>query len=181
MNDTLLQSVTKNLETLADALLVLHWTCATAESCTGGLVGATLTGVPGASRWFDGGVISYANAVKLHVLGVTATNLDRYGAVSHPVARQMALGACKATGADMAISLTGIAGPDGGSDDKPVGTVYIGLAVHDSVWSFRHRFYGNRDEIRRQAAAAAIVRLLQGASCHLQAQKCHLLFPTDRL
>ena len=133
--------------------------CATAESCTGGLVGAVLTNVPGSSRWFKGGVIAYDNTVKNKLLGVPETMLERFGAVSHPVVRQMALGVCVAISAPLAVALSGVAGPDGGSADKPVGTVYLGLALHGVAYSWRCRFTGDRAAVRNKAARAAILRL----------------------
>lgn len=107
---------------------------ATAESCTGGLVAKRITDVPGASEVFDCGIISYANEIKQSVLGVSENDLEKYGAVSEPVARQMAQGALKISGADIAVSVTGIAGPDSDSTNKPVGLVYIGLADKDNAW-----------------------------------------------
>ena len=107
---------------------------ATAESCTGGLIAKRITDVPGASEVFDCGIISYANEIKHRVLGVSEDDLKKYGAVSEPVARQMAQGALKVSGADIAVSVTGIAGPDSDSTNKPVGLVYIGLADRDNVW-----------------------------------------------
>lgn len=107
---------------------------ATAESCTGGLVAKRITDVPGASEVFDCGIISYANEIKQSVLGVSENDLEKYGAVSEPVARQMAQGALKISGADIAVSVTGIAGPDSDSTNKPVGLVYIGLADKDNTW-----------------------------------------------
>ena len=107
---------------------------ATAESCTGGLIAKRITDVPGASEVFDCGIISYANEIKHRVLGVSEDDLKKYGAVSEPVARQMAQGVLKVSGADIAVSVTGIAGPDSDSTNKPVGLVYIGLADRDNVW-----------------------------------------------
>ncbi len=107
---------------------------ATAESCTGGLVAKRITDVPGASEVFDCGIISYANEIKQSVLGVSENDLEKYGAVSEPVARQMAQGALKISGADIAVSVTGISGPDSDSTKKPVGLVYIGLADKSNTW-----------------------------------------------
>lgn len=111
-----------------------HMKVATAESCTGGLIAKRITDVPGASEVFDCGIISYANEIKHRVLGVSEDDLNKYGAVSEPVAKQMAQGALKVSGADIAVSVTGIAGPDSDSTNKPVGLVYIGLADRDNVW-----------------------------------------------
>lgn len=111
-----------------------HLKVATAESCTGGLIAKRITDVPGASEVFECGIISYANGIKHKVLGVSEDDLDKYGAVSEPVAKQMAQGALKVSGADIAVSVTGIAGPDSDSTGKPVGLVYIGLADKENVW-----------------------------------------------
>lgn len=111
-----------------------HLKVATAESCTGGLIAKRITDVPGASEVFECGIISYANEIKHKILGVSEDDLNKYGAVSEPVAKQMAQGALKVSGADIAVSVTGIAGPDSDSTDKPVGLVYIGLADKENVW-----------------------------------------------
>lgn len=111
-----------------------HLKVATAESCTGGLIAKRITDVSGASEVFECGIISYANGIKHKVLGVSEDDLNKYGAVSEPVAKQMAQGALKVSGADIAVSVTGIAGPDSDSTGKPVGLVYIGLADKENVW-----------------------------------------------
>ena len=111
-----------------------HLKVATAESCTGGLIAKRIADVPGAPEVFECGIISYANGIKHKVLGVSEDDLNKYGAVSEPVAKQMAQGALKVSGADIAVSVTGIAGPDSDSTGKPVGLVYIGLADKENVW-----------------------------------------------
>ncbi len=121
-------------EAVIEKLKEKHMKVATAESCTGGLIAKRITDVSGASEVFDCGIISYANEIKHRVLGVSEDDLNKYGAVSEPVARQMAQGALKVSGADIAVSVTGIAGPDSDSTNKPVGLVYIGLADRDNVW-----------------------------------------------
>lgn len=121
-------------EAVIEKLKEKHMKVATAESCTGGFIAKRITDVPGASEVFDCGIISYANEIKHRVLGVSEDDLNKYGAVSEPVARQMAQGALKVSGADIAVSVTGIAGPDSDSTNKPVGLVYIGLADRDNVW-----------------------------------------------
>ena len=121
-------------EAVIEKLKEKHMKVATAESCTGGLIAKRITDVPGASEVFDCGIISYANEIKHRVLGVSEDDLNKYGAVSETVARQMAQGALKVSGADIAVSVTGIAGPDSDSTYKPVGLVYIGLADRDNVW-----------------------------------------------
>ena len=113
---------------LAEILRERHLTLATAESCTGGLMGGTLTSVPGSSAWYLGGVVAYDNRIKTALLGVSPSTLARHGAVSPQTARAMAQGILERTGADLSVSVTGIAGPSGGTPSKPVGLVYIGLA-----------------------------------------------------
>lgn len=130
---------------------------ATAESCTGGMIGAAMTGRPGSSSVYERGFITYSNDAKHEMLGVPYDLLDKYGAVSVECARAMADGAIKASKADLAISVTGIAGPDGGSEEKPVGTVYIGLCIKGQVPEARHHsFEGTREDIRRQSVVAAL-------------------------
>lgn len=131
-------------------------TLAVAESCTGGLVGARLTSVPGASEVFRGGVIAYDNAVKTEDLGVPPVVLAEHGAVSEAAALAMAIGARSHFGAEMAISVTGIAGPTGGTPEKPIGTVWLALADQSGAWARHVRFLGDRAEIRRRAAQAAL-------------------------
>ena len=134
-------------------------TLSTAESCTGGLVGKMTTDVAGASDYYAGGVVSYANEVKQDALGVPAALLADHGAVSEPVARAMADGCRRRMRTDWSLALTGIAGPDGGSDEKPVGLVYIALAGPDGTTVHRHVFPGDREIIRRRAATAALNHL----------------------
>jgi nicotinamide-nucleotide amidase len=129
---------------------------AVAESCTGGLIGARLTAVPGSSRVFVGGVVAYADAVKLDLLGVSADALAAHGAVSEPVAREMASGIARTLGTEAALAVTGIAGPDGGTEEKPVGTVWIAALWQGKVRAFHHVFPGERDLVRRRAAQAAL-------------------------
>lgn len=133
---------------------------ATAESCTGGNVAHLITAVPGASRYFLGGVVSYANEVKVHTLGVSVEDLQRQGAVSEPVARQMAEGARRLTGADWAVSTTGVAGPDGGTKDKPVGTVWIGVAGPLGSWAREFHFSSTRERNIAKASVKALEMLL---------------------
>lgn len=135
---------------------------AVAESCTGGLLAALCTEVPGSSAWFAGGVVSYADSVKESLLGVSKDILARHGAVSAEVVEAMARGLTARTGVHFAVSISGIAGPGGGSEAKPVGTVWIGLAVADSTGvahctSQRFFFTGNRQDIRSAAALQALV------------------------
>ncbi len=132
---------------------------ATAESCTGGLISKLLTDEPGVSEIFDCGICSYANAVKEKILGVNSDDLKEKGAVSPEVAAQMAQGVRKLANADMGISTTGIAGPSGGSEEKPVGTVFIGIATADKTKVIKADFsanFNNRDKNRQLAAHLAI-------------------------
>jgi nicotinamide-nucleotide amidase len=133
-----------------------YLTIATAESCTGGLLGAALTQEPGSSGFYLGGVISYSNSLKQRLLGVSEENLLKYGAVSEQVAREMAEGIRLKAGSDLAISTTGIAGPDGGSDQKPVGLVYVGLATPEGVQVEKIQLYGERESVRQLTVQAAL-------------------------
>lgn len=136
-------------------------TCATAESCTGGLVASAITAIPGASAMFTHGFVTYANAAKTQMLGVPATMLAEHGAVSEPVARAMAEGARTRAGSDYAISTTGIAGPQGGSADTPVGTVWFGLAGPGGTTTYHKIFHGDREAIRAQAVGFILAQLEQ--------------------
>ena len=143
-------------EKLVELLKARGLTCATAESCTGGGVGSAITAVPGSSAVFAGGVISYSNEVKAEVLGVSRDDLVRVGAVSSEVAAQMAEGVRRLLKTDMAVSLTGIAGPDGGTETKPVGLVWFGLATKDGVRTEKAIFRGDRAQVRAQAVTHAL-------------------------
>ncbi len=132
---------------------------ATAESCTGGLVAASLVSVAGASEVFHAGFVTYANEAKEKLIGVSHETLERYGAVSRHTAREMAEGAAREGGAETSIATTGIAGPGGGSAEKPVGLVYIGCCAFGEVLVKKYQFSGNREEIRQAAAAAGLKQL----------------------
>lgn len=147
--DTMLELVSKGLKKHG-------LTLATAESCTGGLLGSQLTEQPGSSDFYMGGVISYSNALKEGFLGVNSQTLDQYGAVSAETAREMAAGIRERTRADLGISITGIAGPGGGSQEKPVGLVYIGLATSEGIKANKFQFHGGRDSIRQLTVQAAL-------------------------
>ena len=138
-------------------------TLATAESCTGGLVAGRITSVPGSSAVFLGGVVSYSNEVKRELLGVPQEVLERVGAVSAECAEAMAAGARGRLKADAAVSVTGIAGPDGGTPAKPVGLVFFGVATAAGVKSERCLFAGDRESVRRQAADRALALLMAAA------------------
>lgn len=135
-------------------------TLVTAESCTGGGIGAALTAVPGSSRVYKGGVICYTNWVKQNVLGVNEELLSKEGAVSASVAEAMAAGARKCLQADVAVSVTGLAGPDGDEYGNPVGTVFIGYADAKYTVSMRFYFQGDRDAVRKQTTEAALKTIL---------------------
>ena len=151
-------------EKLVELLKARGLTCATAESCTGGGVGSAITAVPGSSAVFAGGVISYSNDVKREVLGVKAETLQAVGAVSSETAAQMAEGTRRLMKTDLAVSLTGIAGPDGGSDEKPVGLVWFGLATKDGVRTEKAIFRGDRAQVRAQAITHALGMLTIAAT-----------------
>ena len=134
---------------------------ATAESITGGGIGAALTSVPGASLVFKGGIISYTDEVKRGVLGVAKQALETYGAVSEPVARQMAMGARRVMHADVAVSVTGLAGPTGDDFGHEVGTVFIGYADGHTVTVGEYHFEGDREAVRNQTIEAALQLILE--------------------
>jgi nicotinamide-nucleotide amidase len=147
------------------ALLSAGLKVVTAESCTGGGVAAALTDVPGSSQWFERGYVTYSNAAKLQDLHVEPAALERHGAVSAAIVEQMAAGALRASGADIAVAVSGIAGPDGGTADKPVGLVFLaavrrGGAVH----VLREQFPGDRAAVRGAAVAAALRLIVQAAT-----------------
>lgn len=146
---------------LANRLTRLGWMLATAESCTGGLIAAQCTDLAGSSRWFDRGLVTYSNSAKCELLGIDASLIDTHGAVSEAVARAMALGAVYRTAAKTSIAVTGIAGPDGGSDAKPVGTVWFAWCVEGWVFSERQHFQGDRLGVRQATCAHAIRGLLK--------------------
>lgn len=148
---------------LADALRARRWRLAVAESCTGGLVAATCTGLAGSSDWFEFGFVTYSNAAKTAVLGVPPDLLAAHGAVSEPVARAMARGALARSGADVAVALTGIAGPGGGSAGKPVGTVWHAVAWRGGCWAERQVWPGDRAAVRAAATAWALRAATQAA------------------
>lgn len=144
-------------ERVGMALRNRGWTVCAAESCTGGLILTWLTDIPGSSAYVLGGVVAYANSAKLALLGVSEETLIAHGAVSEAVAAGMAVGARRAFGADVAVSVTGIAGPGGGTLEKPVGLTYIGLAAPDGrVRVERHVWPGDRAEVRRISAMRAL-------------------------
>lgn len=136
-------------------------TLATAESCTGGGIGAALTAIPGSSAVYRGGIISYTNQVKEHLLGVSADVLEAHGAVSAPVARAMAEGARKALSADVAVSVTGLAGPGGDDYGNPVGTVFLGYSDEKVTLAKECHFDGDREAVRNAAIRGALALILE--------------------
>ncbi len=146
---------------LAERLLASGRRVCTAESCTGGLIAKSFTDLPGSSAWFERGFVTYSNQAKMDLLSVSEATLRADGAVSLETALQMAAGALANSAADVALSVTGIAGPDGGSEDKPVGTVCFGFAIGDRVDAERRQFSGDRRAVREQSALHAIEGLLQ--------------------
>jgi len=152
----------KNLaQKVGETLLQKGIKLATAESCTGGWVAQAVTAVPGSSGWFDCGFVSYSNRAKQKMLGVDLDVLEKSGAVSEPVVAQMAEGALRNSEADIAVAISGIAGPEGGTEDRPVGTVWLAWAITGqptvTCLSF---FNGDRDEIRQQAVEQALEGIL---------------------
>ena len=146
---------------LADRLMSLQWMMATAESCTGGLIAAHCTDLPGSSRWFERGLVTYSNAAKTDLLGVQPDVIAAQGAVSEAVARAMALGAIYRTPARASVAVTGIAGPDGGSSGKPVGTVWLAWCIDGQVHAERQNFGGDRQSVRQATVDWALQGLLQ--------------------
>ena len=147
-------------KTLAEILLSRNWTVSLAESCTGGLVSATLTELAGSSEWFERGYITYSNEAKTECLEVPARLIESHGAVSEPVAKAMAEGARINSGSDVAISVTGIAGPSGGTAEKPVGTVCFGWATENQTLTKTMHFNGDRQAVRQQATEFALTELI---------------------
>lgn len=143
-------------EELVEILTKKQYKITTAESCTGGLVAATIVNVSGASEVFQAGFVTYANEAKEKELGVKSETLQTYGAVSEKTAKEMAIGCAAHAKAQVGISTTGIAGPGGGTAEKPVGFVYIGCAVRSNVYVEKNVFSGDRQQVRRQAADRAI-------------------------
>jgi PncC family amidohydrolase len=149
---------------IGNILMTRGWSLVTAESCTGGLIAAMITDVPGSSGYFAGGVVAYSNRIKEDVLSVPGSILDAKGAVSKETAMAMAKGAADFFRVECAVSVTGIAGPGGGSAEKPVGLVYIGLYVPGVLKSFRYNFAGDRASVREQTANTALSLLLEEIS-----------------
>lgn len=133
---------------------------AVAESCTGGWLAKVLTDIPGSSHWFEAGFVTYSNDAKVGMLGISEQVLNEHGAVSEAVVVEMAAGARRKSGAEAAIAISGVAGPDGGTAEKPVGLVHFGCSVGDRAWARRVEFGGDREAVRRQSVAFAVFSLL---------------------
>lgn len=146
---------------LGDRLRERGWRAATAESCTGGWIAQAITAIAGSSEWFEGGLVTYSNAAKSSLLGVDAMLIERHGAVSAETAAAMAEGALRRLGVEIAVAVTGVAGPGGGSAEKPVGTVWFGFAVQGrATVTVTRLFTGDRTAVRAQSVAFALERLL---------------------
>lgn len=146
---------------LSDRLLDKGWMLATAESCTGGMIAAACTDLSGSSNWFERGFVTYSNEAKTEMLGVEPALIAAHGAVSEVVARAMAFGAVRHSRAQVSVAVTGVAGPTGGSKDKPVGTVWFGFMVDGVLSSETKRFDGDRAAVRAATVQYAFERLLQ--------------------
>ncbi len=150
-----------NLQNIAERLIATGKSVSCAESCTGGLLAAEFTRLPGSSAWFHMSWVTYSNEAKQRLLGVLPHTLETHGAVSEETVREMAEGALRLANADYALSISGIAGPDGGSAEKPVGTVCLGLATRQTSFARRMHFTGDRNAVRAQAVAFALQWLAQ--------------------
>lgn len=158
----------KLTQDMADCLVSQQHRLITTESCTGGWLAKCCTDLDGSSKWFAHGIVSYSNHAKQHFLHVSPKTLLQFGAVSEQTAAEMARGALRQQDASLAVAITGIAGPSGGTSTKPVGTVCFAVASHHHVDSQRYHFDGNRDAIRRQAVATAIQLIIKNARAHPQ-------------
>ncbi len=154
------------VEQLARELRARGLMMATAESCTGGLIAGACTDLSGSSDWFERGFVTYSNAAKHALLGVPALLIEQHGAVSEPVARAMAAGALAHSPAQLAVAVTGVAGPTGGSAEKPVGTVWFGWATPQGVFTEHQRFDGDRAAVRQATVRHALAGLLQRLPNH---------------
>ncbi|WP_319762583.1 CinA family protein [Maridesulfovibrio sp.] len=149
------------IPSIGKILVERNWTMSTAESCTGGLVAATLTDFSGSSAWFSGAVVAYSNEIKNSLLHVPEEELIEHGAVSEPVVKAMAKGVCDALNTEVGISLSGIAGPTGGTSDKPVGTVWMGWQVNGKNYAEKLVFSGDRKSVKDQSLQTVLEKLLK--------------------
>ncbi|MEW5249295.1 CinA family protein [Microbulbifer sp. 2201CG32-9] len=181
LDTELAEQIAERALALGEELDRLQWRVTAAESCTGGAIAAAITSVAGASQWFDGSVVSYANRIKQNLLSVSQRDLEQLGAVSEEVARQMASGVLALMDANIAVAVSGIAGPDGGTEDKPVGTVWIALASSQgqepvSIDARCFHFHGDRSRIQELTVAEALAMMLalvrrQGAAPEAAAEE----------
>ena len=148
------------VDNLADLLIERRWRMATVESCTGGWIGKCCTDLAGSSAWFNGGLVTYSNAAQVRLSGVSEALIRQHGAVSKEVAAAMADGGAQALGAEVSVAVTGVAGPSGGSPDKPVGLVWFGWHIPGRTECESRLFTGNRDSIRQQTVAHALRSLI---------------------
>lgn len=153
-------SIEELVQQLAAKLIEKGWMLATAESCTGGMIAAACTDLAGSSQWFDRGFVTYSNEAKTEMLGVHAELIEKHGAVSEEVVRAMAEGAIRHSRAQVSIAVTGIAGPGGGSAEKPVGTVWVGCHVKSSTYIQQCQLTGTRSQIRNTSLACALQKLM---------------------
>jgi nicotinamide-nucleotide amidase len=153
--------VNDKVQQLAQVLKDKGWMLATAESCTGGLIAAACTGIAGSSDWFERGFVTYSNQAKTDLLDVDPALIEAHGAVSEVVARAMAFGAVRHSNAQVGIAVTGVAGPGGGSPDKPVGTVWFGFMADGLLTSELRRFEGDRAAVRAATVQHALQRLIE--------------------
>lgn len=157
-------------EALVDELIAANWQVAAAESCTGGWIAKSITDVPGSSGCFGYGIVSYSDGAKETLLGVKAETLAAHGAVSEASVREMAEGALQTSGAELSVAVSGIAGPDGGTEEKPVGTVWFGWSSRDGKKAdtdvVRKSFRGSRDDVRRQSVVVALQGLRERLRSH---------------
>ena len=164
INDSQLQALAQQL---GNHLIASSQTLSTAESCSGGWIAKIITDINGSSSWFEAGIVSYSNAAKVNLLGVDESLLSQYGAVSQPVVEAMATGALQKTQTDFALAVSGIAGPGGGSKEKPVGLVHFGWASQQGwLKSAEHIFTGDREAVRRQTVAMALQVLIEQLASH---------------
>ncbi|MCP1454528.1 MULTISPECIES: CinA family protein [Pseudomonas] len=165
-----MDDITELAAELGRRLQLLNAHVTTAESCTGGGIAEAITRIPGSSAWFEAGYVTYSNRQKSQQLNVPAELFEKVGAVSREVVEAMAQGAQRKSLARYAVAVSGVAGPDGGSPSKPVGTVWLAWAVGETVYSEQKFFPGNRDEVRRQTVKAALDGLLQHAAVEISNQ-----------
>tara|TARA_A200000113_G_scaffold77906_1_gene68776 strand:+ start:189 stop:728 length:540 start_codon:yes stop_codon:yes gene_type:complete len=154
-------ALSAQVQVLGDALKAKGWTVSSAESCTGGGIAFAFTSVAGSSDWFNQSWVTYSNDAKQNVLGVTEQSLVEYGAVSKQTVKEMAAGVRRNSGAQLVVTVSGVAGPGGGTEEKPVGTVWFGFLCGEREAQIKQVFSGNRDEVRQHAITFAITHLVK--------------------